>query len=226
MKKFLLPVLLACIAFSGYPQSKETRNLSHFTGISVGSAVEVILKQGSEEKAQVEVTGTDADNVITEISGSELKVHMRSGNYHHVDATVYVTYRELESISVSSAAKLTADEPVKADKMEIDVSSAGKGEVNLDVNDLTIDISSAGNLTTKGRAAKQDIRVSSAGGYDGEDLQSDDAEIRVSSAGNAKISVNKSLDAEASSGGSIRYKGNPGKEYTSENSGGNVRKLD
>jgi hypothetical protein len=226
MKKLLFPAILLLIAIIAYSQDKETRTLSHFNGVSVSSAIEVILKKGNEEKAELVVSGTDIKNVLTDVSGSELKIGMRSGNYHHVDATVYLTYKELESIDISSAAKLHCDEAIQADAMEINVSSAGKGDVNLNVNKLNVDISSAGNLTVKGRAGKQDIEVSSAGGYNGEDLQSEEAEVKVSSAGNARINVNKSLDAEANSGGSIKYKGNPDKEYTSENSGGNVRKTD
>ncbi len=226
MKRFLLFAFAALAASFGYSQSHETRNLSHFDEISVGSAVEVILKKGQEEKAELSVSGTSPENVITEVSGSELKIHMRSGNYHHVDATVYVTYRSLESISISSASKVTADDPIQSDKMEIDVSSAGRGSINLDVKSLEVDISSAGNLDVKGQTQKQEVEISSAGGYEAQDLNCDNSEVRVSSAGHARINANKYLDAEASSGGSIRYRGNPDKEYTTENSGGSVRKVD
>ncbi len=226
MKKLLILLFGAFFLNTGYAQDHATRDLPHFNEISVGSAVEVILIKGSSEKAEISVTGTDAENVITEVSGSELKVHMRSGNYHHVEATVKVTYSELKGISISSAAKVTADDPVSADKMEIDVSSAAKGNINLNVKSLEADISSAGNLIVKGSTLKQEVEVSSAGGYDGENLQCDEAEVSVSSAGHARLQATKYLDAEASSGGSIRYSGNPAKEYTTENSGGSVRKSD
>ncbi len=226
MKRFFISAILLYAAISAYPQSRETRNLSSFDELSVGSAVEVILKKGTEAKAEVVVEGTDVENVITEVSGSHLSIHMKSGNYRHVDATVYLTYTELESISISSAAKLKCETVIESDKMDIDVSSAGEGDINLKVDELNVDISSAGNLTARGYAGSQDIEVSSAGGYNGEDLQCEEAEIRVSSAGNARVNVNKSLDAQANSGGSIKYSGNPNKEYTSENSGGNVRKVD
>ena len=87
-------------------------------------------------------------------------------------------------------------------------------------------IRSAGNLNAKGRAAKQKVEVSSAGGFNGEELQCDETEVNVSSAGHARVCAAKSINAEANSGGSIKYSGNPEKENTSENSGGNVRKVD
>jgi len=226
MKRLFIPLIAVFVAGSVFAQNKSTRNLSHFDEIDVGTAITVTLVKGSSEKAEVSVTGTEEENVITEVSGGELKVHMKSGNYRHVDARVTVTYVSLEGISIGSAAKLTADEPVRAGNMEINVSSAGKGVVNLDVEKLEANISSAGNLSVKGRTGKQEVDVSSAGGYDADDLQCDDAEINVSSGGHASIIAKKYLDAQANSGGSIRYKGHPDKEYTSENSGGNVQRTD
>lgn len=226
MKRLFLPILAIFIAAGAFAQNHSTRNLSHFDEISAGTAINVTLVKGTHEKAEVIVSGTDAENVITEVSGDELKIHMKKGNYRHVDAKVVVTYVSLEGISISSAAKVKAEEPIRADKMEIDVSSAGKGDINLDVQKLEADISSAGNLRVKGRTGRQEVDVSSAGGYDADDLQCDEAEINVSSGAHASIIATKYLDAQANSGGSIRYKGHPEKEYTSENSGGNVRKAD
>jgi hypothetical protein len=39
-----------------------------------------------------------------------------------------------------------------------------------------------------------------------------------------KVSVQSSFVANASSGGSIRYRGNPGKSITNSSSGGSVKK--
>ena len=55
----------------------------------------------------MEVTGTSLNNVITEVSGSYLRVHMRDGNYHgNVHAKVYVTYVKVDKLSASSAGSI------------------------------------------------------------------------------------------------------------------------
>jgi hypothetical protein len=48
--------------------------------------------------------------------------------------------------------------------------------------------------------------------------------VEASSAGSVKVSASEELDAHASSGGSIRYRGNPDKSVTNSSSGGSVRK--
>ena len=207
-------------------QSKEDRNVDSFWKISVGEAITVYLTQGSSEKVTVEAKGVDLDEVITEVSGSRLKIEMEGNrNYRDIDVTVYVTYKTLEALDVNSAADLFTKGPIRSDKLEIDISSAGDAEVEVDVDRLIVGISSAGDLTVNGKANSQKVNVSSAGSYYAYELTSKEAEIDVSSAASAKVSVSEDLRASASSGGSVRYKGNPKKRDTNASSGGSVRSI-
>ncbi|MDW3191662.1 MAG: head GIN domain-containing protein [Cytophagales bacterium] len=205
-------------------QDRDTRKLKSFSSISVGEAIDVEVKAGNEEKAIVEVDGTSPDNVLTEVFGSRLKIRMRQGNWRNVSVRVYVTYKELEEIDVSSAADLSSDGPIKSESLEIEVSSAGDVEVEVDVEELEVRVSSAGDLTIEGKAIKQYVRVSSSGDYDGYDLESEEAEVDASSSGDARVFVTKELEADASSSGSVYYRGNPTKVYADSSSGGRVRK--
>ncbi|MFC2124927.1 head GIN domain-containing protein [Bacteroidota bacterium] len=224
MKTIILSITLSVFFLTACGQSKETRNLSSFSSISVGEAIKVYLEKGSSEKAVLEVKGTDMDNVITKVSGDHLKIHMDNGNWRNVDVTIWVTYRELDAIGISSAAKLTAKEPIKSESMEIDVSSAANGEIALNAGSLEIDISSAANLTLYGNVNSMEVDISSAGTLKAYELDCKEAEIDVSSAGSAKVNVTERIDAGASSGGSIRYKGNPDKIIANSSSGGSVKK--
>lgn len=223
MKKFLI-VLLACISSAVFAQETETRNLGSFTGVKVSEGVSVYLKKGDKESAKIEVTGTNPSNVITEISGSYLKVHMRDGNYRNVNAKVYVTFVSVDKLYASSAGNIYCSETIKGSNMEIDASSAGTVEVVVDAGRLEANASSAGDVEIKGKARTVIMEASSAGEVDAYDLEAEDAEISASSAGAVKISVKSGLDARASSGGSIRYRGNPDKSNTTSSSGGSVKK--
>jgi hypothetical protein len=223
MKKFLI-VFLACISSAVFAQEVETRNLASFTGVKVSEGISVYLKKGDKESARIEVTGTNPSNVITEVSGSYLKVHMRDGNYRSVNAKVYVTFVSIEKLFASSAGNLYSSETIKGNNMEINASSAGTIEVVVDAGRLEASASSAGDVEIKGKARSVIMDASSAGEVDAYDLEAEDAEIEASSAGAVKISVKSGLDARASSGGSIRYRGNPDKSNTTSSSGGSVKK--
>jgi hypothetical protein len=220
----LLMITMVCLGIAGQAQNTETRNIGSFSGVKVAEGVDVYLKKGDKESVKVEVTGTSADNVLTEVSGSYLKVHMRDGNYRHVDAKVYVTYVKIEKLSASSAGSIFSDGVIKADKMEITASSAGTVELNLEANSAEISASSAGDLELTGKCKSAFFDASSAGEIDAYDLMVDEVEVEASSAGSVKLNVSKSLEARASSGGSIRYRGSPDRNNTSSSSGGSVKK--
>ena len=225
MKNLLLIVLFTGITSLSTAQDTETRSVGSFNGVKAAEGVDVYLKKGDKESVKVEVTGTSISNVITEVSGSYLKVHMKDGRYRgNVDVKVYVTYVQVEKLSASSAGSLFSEGIIKANSLEINASSAGTVEIQIDAGEVEVSASSAGDMELKGKAKSLTLEVSSAGEVDAYDLEVESVRAEASSAGSAKLSVSQSLTAHASSGGSIRYRGNPDKSITDSSSGGSVKK--
>ncbi len=225
MRKFVIIFALLALASVAFGQNTEERSLRAFERITVGQAISVELEKGNSEKAVVEVRGVDLDDVITEVRGSTLRIKMAEGRYRNLDVRVRVTYKELSSVSVSSAADLYSRGIITADRFDIDVSSAGGVELQVDAQKMEIEASSSGHAEVSGKAGDVEISASSAGSIRAFDLEADEVYARANSAGSVKITAKRSIDARASSGGSIRYRGNPDKEYTGSSSGGSVRRY-
>lgn len=226
MKNFCALITVVLLAAHAFAQQTETRKVGSFSGIKVTEGIDVFLQQGEQEQVKIEVDGTDPANIITEISGSYLKVHMKDGRYRSVDAKVYVTYTRLDKLSASSAGNIYSDDPLRANTLEISAGSAGSVEVTIDAGTVSVSASSAGDVELKGRAHSISLEASSAGEIEAYDLKAANVEAEASSAGSIKISVKESLKARASSGGSIRYRGNPERSDTNSSSGGSVKKTD
>lgn len=226
MKKILSSLILAAVVSFSFAQSSETRQLDSFDEISVAEAIKVKLIPGSTHKAEVRVDGTDLAYVLTEVRGGKLKIHMsnQQNRYKNVDVSIEVTYVDLDEIEVSSAAKLTAVEAVKTQALSIEVTSAGDARITVDVESLEAKASSAGEIEVRGTSKRQTVKCSSAGDYNGYDLQSEMADVDVSSSGDARVFVSEELKAEASSGGSVKYRGDPQVVIADSSSGGRVRK--
>ena len=225
MKNFWALILFVFSFLTAVSQQSETREVGKFSGVKVAEGIDVFLKQGDREQVRVEVSGTDPSNVITEIAGSYLKVHMKDGRYRSVDAKVYVTYVKLNNLSASSAGSIFSDGTIQSDAMDISASSAGSIEVSIDAGTVEVSSSSAGEVELKGRVNKISMDASSAGEIDGYDLEAKDVVAEASSGGSAKLNATESLRGKASSGGSIRYRGNPDRLDTNSSSGGSVRKT-
>lgn len=225
--KNLLPAVafLTLICCTAFGQNSETRSVGSFSGVKVTEGVNVYLKKGSKESVRVEVTGTSVDNVITEISGSYLRVHMRDGKYRgNIEAKVYVTYVMVDKISASSAGSIFSEDALEADEVEVSASSAGSIEISVKAGSVRASVSSAAQIELQGKTKTLEIDASSAGQIDAYDLEAQKVSAEASSAGSLKISVVEDLRAHASSGGSIRYHGNPNKSNTNSSSGGSVKK--
>ncbi|PZR28143.1 MAG: hypothetical protein DI538_25115 [Azospira oryzae] len=224
MKNQFLIILFCFSLVAATAQESEVRAVGSFHGVKVSEAIDVYLKKGDKESVRVVATGTNLSNVLTEVSGSSLKVHMREGNYKNRNVKVYVTYVNLDRISSSSASNVFSEGTIKTGSMEINASSAASVEVSLDAERVSVDVSSAGDVTLEGEAKSLTVEASSAGSVDAYNLNCENVDASASSGGSAKVSVSKDLNAEASSAGSIRYRGSPARTNSSASSGGSVKK--
>lgn len=225
MKNLLFVVLL----ISSLPllaQKSETRKINAFKGVKVSQAIDLYLKKGDKESAKVEVTGGELSDVVTEVDGTTLRVKMREsrGFFSKISVKVYVTYVNLEKISASSASSVFSDGVIKTNDLEVGASSAANVEISVEANSVMVDVSSAGEAVLEGKATKAEFEASSGGEINAYKLESETVKASAHSGGDAKISVSKELDAHASSGGDIRYRGNPSRTNTNSSSGGSVKR--
>lgn len=198
--------------------------MGSFSGVKVAEGIDVFLKEGSKEAVKVEVTGTKLSNVITEVSGDYLKIHMAEGRYNDRTVKVYVTYVKLNKLSASSAANIFSEGTIRAKQLSISASSAGTIEVRIEADEVEASASSAAELELTGKARVFQVDVSSAGEVDAYELVADEVVAEASSGASAKVNVVKEIRAHASSGGGIRFKGNPERSDTNSSSGGFVKK--
>ncbi len=243
-KSYLITLLGVLIASFTFAQSEETRSLSSFSRISANEGIDVYLKEGDKEEARVIARNIDLDDVLTDVSGGRLKIHLDGNNHRNIDVEVYVTYKSINAISVSSAASVRAEDKletsgdfdvdvssagdleatIKADELSIDVSSAGDAELEVEVDEIEANVSSAGDIEVSGSARMQDIEAHSSGGYDAYDVESEEVDVSASSGGSIKVNVSQKVDARASSGGTVRYRGSPRYVDVSSSSGGTIRR--
>ncbi len=221
-------MILLSMTMVGVAQEKETRSFDSFSSIEVGEAIELIITQGNKNEAVVEVDDIELDDVITEIRGSELNIERKNSNRNNSnnrgEVVVRLTYKNIDEISVSSAASVYSKSNIKAKGFEVNASSAGRIELELDVTDLEVNVSSAGSVELSGSCASLDLDASSAGKFEGYDLMCGAIKADVSSGGSGEVSVKDRLEVDAGTGGSLYYKGDPDKVLADSNLGGRIQK--
>lgn len=229
---FLIPIVFATGCIVNFPDSvtgdgnvvTEVRNVSDFTGISVSSGIDVYLTQGDQTEVIVEADQNLQELIITEVMGSVL--HMKSEkNIRMAESKkVWVTCPVVNRIDISSAGDVNGENPIKTDKLDIDMSSAGDLHMEIEADEVSIDISSAGNVYLMGTAGSIQADLSSAGDLDAYDLIAKSADITVSSAGSAKVHVTDEASFRSSSAGDINFRGDPKILEMNSSSAGSINK--
>lgn len=208
----------------------ESRDLPKFSGVDASAGVQVYLQEGQSNLADVEVENCDLDDVITEVNGGILKVKFRNDvdwrfwRRKNKKATITVTYTdELEVLEVSSGARIEGSNTILTGDMEIEASSGGVLQCAIDADEVQVEVSSGGVVEIAGKANAQEVEVSSGGVFKAYDLSVKFAEVEASSGGVAQVTVTEEIEADASSGGSIRYKGDPSRSKINSSYSGSIR---
>ena len=129
------------------------------------------------------------------------------------------------TVNVSSASKIEG--AIKADKCTIELNSAANADLALLAVECNVTASSAAKAELSGEAGDIEIETSSAANVDALSLIARNVEADASSSSSIKITCSKSIDAEASSGGSDTNAANGRLASAEKNtsSSGSIKKL-
>lgn len=238
MKKLLLS-LVAFIFLSAYAQETKlmndanavTRSLNgSFTGIAVSSGIELLVTQGNEESIAVSASEQKhLDRLKTEVVNGTLKIYYDNKGITwklsgKAKLKAYVSFKTLEKLNVSAGSEVTVNGTLKADKLKMDVSSGADFTGTINVTELHADVSSGAGMKVTGIAGKLIVDASSGADFKGYDFAVDFCDASASSGAAIHVTINKELNAKASSGGDIQYKGTALIRDIKTGSGGAVRK--
>ncbi|WBV62009.1 DUF4252 domain-containing protein [Chryseobacterium camelliae] len=221
--------------------SGEARNVGEFSGIQVSTGVNVVFKQESPTNIKVIADADKLQYIVTKVENGVLKVyvdHKGQKNLKFKNISVNVSSPRMDNIKTSSGSTFTTVNSVKENNMMIDASSGSmiKGKFNISNNttveatsgsDIKVEInsknfafkgSSGSNTIFDGQAGMASFDISSGALCKAENLKANMVEAESSSGSNLSVNAASKLNAKASSGGMIRYKGNP--EITS-----NINKI-
>tara|TARA_R110002050_G_scaffold70899_3_gene152672 strand:- start:1139 stop:1858 length:720 start_codon:yes stop_codon:yes gene_type:complete len=223
---FLLALLITAPAYATQEKTGEqNRNTAPFHGISVSSGIDLYLTQGSSEKVVVEADPDVIDAILTEVNDGVLHIYMKKtfGFQWNRSSRVHVTFDDLTSLSVSAGADVEAQNPFKLNELRISVSAGADIQIEeLLAESVWLDTSSGSDASLSGRVVNFEASSSSGADISCSGLVAEHCVVSVSSGSDAEVHATKSLKASASSGGDIRYKGNPTQKNINESSGGDV----
>lgn len=206
MKKvFFIALFMASQAFSA---QEITRKLGDFSTIRVFDQINVTLVASDENK--IVIKGSKANEVELVTKNDELKIRMDIDNLlegEDVEATVY--YKKIYVVEASEGSFVGSADVFKATAFEVSAKEGAIVKLKLDVQKLTLKVSSGGMAELSGTAQNHDAIVLAGGILKAKELLTAQTDVTVNAGGEATIYATDFAKAKTRAGGKIDIYGSP-----------------
>ncbi len=215
-------ILLPVLAFA---QTTQNREVDSFSELSVSGAFTVYLSQGDREALRVEAKEEHLDDIVTEVRGGRLRIGVRNSGRNNTTGSIYLTVKNLNSLTVSGACKISSETSLRASDFELKSSGASKVTLALEVKDLDLHSSGASSITLSGSANMYNLSLSGASNINTFELRAQDVEVSASGASKVDIYAENRLNVNTSGATKVRYKGSPQVESVKASGASSVKKA-
>jgi len=234
MKKIVksAAAILFMVISSYVAKAQESKNVAvkNFNSIGVSSGIDLYLTQGNSESVNIKSDAETLKDIIVEQSGGNLTIKFKDGikwssMFKNRTVKAYVSYKTLTTIAASGGSDVYTQNQLKTDKLSIHSSGGSDLKLNLVCNELSIASSGGSDLDLKGKATNVTIQSSGGSDIDAYELITEYAKVQASGGSDVAIYVSKGLEASASGGGDVSYKGDASLKKTSSSKSGDVRHV-
>lgn len=202
----------------------KTRQLNSFTSISARGGITVDIQYGPQTSVVVEADDNLEPYIETKVVGGKLSIAIEKyTSFRNTTMLVHITMPYVEGINSSASASVTTKTIMKGNnEVDLKASSGSKITVNLDAPIIKADASSGAEINTAGFTKNAITSASSGSNINFADLKAETASANVSSGATINIFASIKVNATASSGGNISYRGGAKEIVKNESSGGSV----
>lgn len=218
----LFNVLLLSSVFEIMAQNRVLREIEPFDMVKVSDNIKVTFKKADRENISIVASGIGYDKIVTESSGRELRIRIKTGIFKDSDVQIEVDYVKLRSIEASNGADVKFMEPLTGD--EITLKSTGNAVINVEVDAAAIkaSLSNGGRIEISGESDLQEVDASLGAKYNAYELKTENGYIKSNTNADVVVWVSNFLDATAGSKAELKYRGSPADVKTSTNLGGTI----
>ncbi|NKI30481.1 head GIN domain-containing protein [Croceivirga thetidis] len=218
---------IALLLFTGLAFSQRTidKQVGDFNEIKVFDLIEVNLIQSDENR--IVIKGDNTTDIKWVNKDGVLKLRMQLDKKFTGENTfIEVYYTDVDVIDANEGARITCNELVKKTKLELRAQEGGKISIGMDVAVVDIRAVTGGIIEASGLAENQSIVLNTGGIFEGSDLRTSIAEVKIQAGGEAEVFASERIDINVKAGGDVTVYGKPKEVNKKTFAGGRVRVLD
>lgn len=196
---------------------------SDFKDIIVSQGLDLYITQTNDVSLTVEADENLMDLIMTEVVDGTLKIYTTENIRRASSRKIMLNIETIASIKATSGSDVHSENTIEVDNLELKTTSGA--DIKLDVKTESLDCSSTSGSDIKLRGTTNIFKAVATSGSDinASELQAQNSDVKATSGADISVNTSKLLTAKATSGGDIRYSGNPEKIDKSDTSAGSVR---
>ena len=195
-----------------------------FNAIEVSRGLDVFLTQGETEGIRVQADENLQEIIVVEIENGVLSIYADENIGSAASKKVMVNFKDIDRISTSSGSDVISTNVISVDELEIYTSSGSDVELEVEVESLICESSSGSDIKLSGSTNTFRADASSGSDIKAAKLKALKTKAQANSGADITVNTSKELTANASSGGDIKYYGNPDKVKKNDGPSGSIKK--
>jgi len=225
MRKILLSTLATGLIATGmHAQDKKetiegngktvTRevSVSSFDALKASGIYELKLSQGDRESVKIEADENLQEYFSVRNEGSSLVIDTKKLQNKNLRSKtkmrVYVTFKKLNSLELSTVGNVASDEPLSFENLNLRTTSVGNVDLDLTANKIDLRNTSVGNVRLKGKAQNAVVKNTGVGSLEAGSFVVQTMDIENTGVGSAEVNAEKDLKVRDSFMGKVHNKGN------------------
>lgn len=185
--------------------------VSSFETLKASGVYELKLLQGDKESVKIEADENLQPYFNVHTEGNRLVIDMKdlkNKNLKHKNRMrVYVTFRKLNELDISTVGSVNAEKELSFGDLAIKNASVGKVDLRLSANTVKLDNSSVGSVTLTGKAQNADFKNQGVGSLDAGSFVVQTLNIENNGVGGATVNAAKELKVKDNMLGRVKNKG-------------------
>ena len=201
---------------------KQSRELAHFTGVSLALPANLELRLGNSENNTIETDENLLAEIETVIENGVLQIRpvKRNANLRARTIKILVNARNVERLALGGSGSIDSD-ALRASKLQFDLGGSGSIRLKgMEGDAVSVNVGGSGNLKSgAGTADSLSVSIGGSGNVDLGQVRVRDVSVSVAGSGEAVIWADNALKVTIAGSGDVNYYGQPKLSHTVIGSG-------
>jgi predicted ATP-binding protein involved in virulence len=161
---------------------------------------------------------------MTEVENDILRIYTNENIRSAASKKIMLNISDISAIKATTGSDVYSTNTIEVDDLELSSTSGANMELTVSTRTLVCKTTSGSDINLSGKTQILKASATSGSDIDARSLNAEISDVKATSGADISVNTSKELTAKATSGGDVRYSGDPAKVNKSDSSTGRVKK--